>query len=432
MNDTFSKAFHWIKNAQKILLVTNQKPSIDTTSSLIALQTILLKQQKKVTAVIPGKIPEGTAFLPGINHVQKTIGKTNDIVLSISTENKSLANLSHSINENSIDIIISGENTSFSPEDISFKKSTEAFDLIICLGCKKLLDTGSVFSENAKLFSQTPTISISKDIEAEHFGTVNIIEPRQSTICEILFNVVEKNEDLKNHLDKTLSTILITGILSETEGFLSNTTSPNSLRTAASLQNYKADQSLVVEHLFKEKTYNNIKTLGLILNNFELSDSHKFCWSILDRKDFHQIDTDAKDIDHWSDQLLRHTNDSDFLALFVEFKDKTLIQLRTKNTPVDFENLRNFSDDLIFEPHKYGADISFSGKSIDDVKNGFLEALSKIQENRLSLEANTPLSTVNIEELPEKTPSIDIPQFSGKKQNAPLPVNIPFEAPEKE
>jgi nanoRNase/pAp phosphatase (c-di-AMP/oligoRNAs hydrolase) len=427
MNNTPStQTKQLIEHAQNILIIGPEKWSADSAAGVIGLFSVLKKLDKNVRAVAPESVPENISFLPNNHVVGHRIGKENDFVITISTRKSQIKNIQSVPREESFDLVISSENGMISAEDISFKKHVENFDLVITVGADSFEDCGSIFQESPELFSETPSINISANPSNEFFGKVNLVNPAASSVCEVLADFTLNY--FPEAINEQIATIFLTGILSETESFLSSTTTAKSLTLAAQLQEIGASQSEIIEHLFKEKTFANLRVLGRMMNNLQLDPIHHMAWSMMTHPDFELTETEAKDIDGWSDNLLRHTNGADFLIFFVAHPDKTVVQLRSATGNLDFSDIgQQFPDTEIV---KNGINVLFEKQSITDIKGNFLRKCAYFQEQNLQLEPGLPIQKTEIM-APLQYKKIDTdPMILKKETGAPLPPeNLPFDAP---
>ncbi|PID70789.1 hypothetical protein CSB37_00365 [bacterium DOLZORAL124_38_8] len=380
----YTELFKWFQHAQKILLVGTKDWNQDQMSAMVALQQYLQLEGKTVSLVNETKPSKAVEFLSVLQSVKPQIGHKNDFVLSIDTSEKSLENLHHIVKDGRVEIIIRGDKNPFSNKDISFKKSAESFDLIVSLGAINQESIGTPYTQNKLLFRQTPVINISNNITTESFAKFNLIQPQENSLCEILYNFFTQK---KIPITPDMSTAILTGIIDQSDSFLSENTPAESLKRAGKLQKIGANQSVIIENLYKKKSFTDLKTLGRILNNLVVAESHKLSWSVLKQNDFKSLHTTAQNIDHWSDQVLRHTNNANISCLFVEQEDDSvLIQVRSRSESFNFENTLEAIGPIT--TRRFGVDI-ISQLPLETVQEQVLSALKQYQETFLHLPEQT-------------------------------------------
>lgn len=420
-----TQALGLLKQAKEILIVGPQKWDADTASGVIALHSLLKKCGKTSLAVAPDKMPRQLHFLPGSDSVAQTLGSGNDFVISIVSAASKIKNVHATEHEGVVELVLQTEGM-LDPSNIQFKQYTEHFDLVVVMGADALEDCGKIFQEHAQLFTETPVINISVSPVNEFFGRVNYVDASASAVCELVTDMILSEPEYEKQMNPDLATVLLSGILSATESFLSPSTSAHSLELAAQLQSLGADQSEVIEHLFKQKSFANLRTLGRLLGNLQLDQTHQMAWTNITASDFELTDTSSNDLDDWSTQLLRHVNGADVVAVFIEKDDDSLIQIRTGNE-LNLEPLEKLFEGTI-DRVDYGFDLLVRGKSVPEIQSHALRIIADWQERRLRLE-KTDIRKITLEELAlpkEETPE---PKAVHKEVIPQAPENIPFEIP---
>ena len=411
----------FLSQVEKILLIGPRKISNDEICGILALQKILTKMGKKISAVIPQKIARELEFL-GTENLQNFFKKTNDFVISISTKKSKVGHVKYTILDDSVDILVTPENGNFSADDIKFKNKIENFDAIFILGADNLESLGEIFEQNPEIFSGTPIINFSASATNEFFGKVNFVDPNAVSVCEILLQNFLKNPAIEKFLDKNLTTILLTGIISATESFAEFATE-NSFLAAGKLQKMGAAQSEIIENLFKKKPLSTLKIWGQILQNLEFDENHKISWSHAQKKDFEIARANFSDLENFNSALLRHIKNADFSVIFVEREKKIWCEICSSQPTIDFSAIKkNFSAKI--SSVKNGILLEFSEQNLSAVEKKVLQILCEIQKSRLNLPENLEIKKWKIAE-----------NFVDEKKSPPpapkIPAEIPFEIPPK-
>ncbi|MCF7847070.1 MAG: hypothetical protein K9M51_03505 [Candidatus Gracilibacteria bacterium] len=420
-----SQARTLLSHAEKVLIVGSTEPAIDHVAGMLALQTLLKVQKKEVHSVLPASLPEGSDFLPEVKSIQKELVDSGNLIVSLSTKNAQVADVRQEHREGVMDLVISAKNGKFSLDCVDVRPHTGNFDAIVIIGADSLEDCGEIFSKNPELFSDVPVINISVSAGNEFFGKVNLVDAAASSVCEVLADLALADETWAKTIDKNLATTLLTGILGETESFLSGSTSARSFELAAVLQELGGDQAKVIEHLFKEKTLKNLRVLSRLLNTLNVDETHRLGWTRVNQSDFELIDAKPGDIDGWIDQLLRHVNGTDFVAMFVEEEDKTTVLIRSNADAFDLSELKTLEMGQ-WKRVRRGVNLEFPGQSIADIQSSLLRELANFQEARLSLERGQPIEKKKCIPTPPTPPTL--PLKAEEKPGEPIaPKNVPFE-----
>ncbi len=417
----------FLRRSQKILIVTREKWTGDEVAGLLALQKVLHKAGKEVIAVASQEVPKNLKFLGGEKFLKKDLGEEGDFVISLSTEKAKVDRVKYTIKDKSVDILVSPKNGFFSANDVSFQQSAGKFDLILVLGAENLDEVGPLFESHTQLFATTPIINVSVSASNDFFGKVNLVDPSRSSVCEILYELIQSTEPLRNHLDKELATVLLAGIVSRTGSFQEPATTASAFEVAAKLQELGARQADIIENIFKMKQLPTLKTWGRILGNLEMDSVHRIAWSGLAKADFELAEADPEQVESMTEELLRHTKGAELVALFIEQKKCSVIQIRSGNPNIDFMQLQKTlggRGELV--PH--GIDLTIPKKTVAEIQFEILRLIMSFQKTRLHVPEEIELQKMELEEtqnpIQTELPMTDIPNVSPTP-----PAKIPFEAP---
>ncbi len=282
-----------IKKSKEILVISPEN-SIDQKTSSFALVYLLEKLEKSVTLFSNKKDPQQISFL---SKPIKTINNLNglrDFQLIFNTKENKIIDIKTEEKEDKYTIHITPEKGAINPKDFSFVPAKFKFDLIIILGTPTLENLEETYLLNTDLFFEVPKINLDYNPRNEHYGQVNIVEETASSIGEIITELFLDNyEDL---LNKKIAQCLLTGIISSTESFQVPTTSPKAMVLSAKLIKFKADQPLIIQHLYRNKKLSFLKLWGRIMARLHWDKDKKIIWSLVSQEDFLQSSSTEEDI----------------------------------------------------------------------------------------------------------------------------------------
>lgn len=131
------------------------------------------------------------------------------------------------------------------------------YDIFISLDCgdKERLGKALFFFENAKT-----SISIDHHISNTGFGDIQVLYPKASSTCEILYDLMEENI-----IDKDIACALYTGIIHDTGIFQYSNTTEKTMVIAGRLIGYGIPYSEIIQESFYQKTYVQNQILGRTL-----------------------------------------------------------------------------------------------------------------------------------------------------------------------
>lgn len=240
-----------IRQADTILILTGQHPSVDQVTAVIALAAILRKFGKTASAMITDNPPASVQALD-IASIERNLGGPRDFVLKLDVSKVTVDKLRYEMEDSKLNIYLSPTKGSFAPSDVTFGygESSIHFDLAIVLGVPTRARIDRSYEQNSALFENIPLVNLDFHRSNENYGAVNLIEPNASSLCEML---VALSESLQSGIiDADIATALLMGIVASTDRFTAAHTSPKSLTVAAQMMAAGARQQLVVKALFRD------------------------------------------------------------------------------------------------------------------------------------------------------------------------------------
>jgi hypothetical protein len=243
-----------IRQAETILILTGQHPSIDQAASTIALTAILRKFGKKVTAVVSDEIPAGARFLP-TELVETKLGGLRDFIIKLDLRHAEVDKLKYTIEEGKLNVHVTPFSGGFDQKDVSFGYGDYQFDLILILGVASYSRIDRVYSANLDTLQSIPMINIDFHRTNEEYGAINLIEPNAASLNEILLALAESLQT--GIVDGEIATTMLTGIMASTDRFTATHTTSKALTVAAQMVSLGADHQKVVKGLYKDRGSRN-------------------------------------------------------------------------------------------------------------------------------------------------------------------------------
>lgn len=138
------------------------------------------------------------------------------------------------------------------------------------------------------------TVHLDHHIGVTGLGSINILEEKASSTCEILFNILEKTGVELNHACRQA---LYVGIMTDTGNFRYNNSTPRSHEIVAAL----IEQGLVVDDIYKQ-VYENTNYKRVVMHGIVMARAKSLCdgkliSSFLKKEDFDSIGADEVDAD---------------------------------------------------------------------------------------------------------------------------------------
>ena len=314
MNDLQKKIKSRIQAAHRALVTSHVRPDGDAIGSSLALSLALIDAGKQVQVVLADGLPDGFKYLPGAELVRT--------------------------------------------------RAEGDFDLIISVDCSDLQRIGSALDGY-----HAPDIIIDHHVTTEDFGTLNLVEPAAVATASVL---ADHMPEWGLVITAPIASNLITGLVTDTLGFRTSNTTPDSLRQVAHLMEIGADLSQLYYRSMVRRTFVEAKYWGSGLSSLQRADG--IVWATLtlaDRKASGYTGRDDADLIN----IVSSIDDADIAIMFVEqTSNTTKISWRGLKPHVDVSQIS-----LQFEGggHKAASGAELTG-SLAEVQERVLAATRKI------------------------------------------------------
>lgn len=241
------QAVELIKQANHILLVAGKQPNNDQLGAMVALDLVLKRAGKQVSAIVTGEMPKAAQILD-VRGISRDLTGIRDFIIRLDTSTVEVDKLRYEVNEDNLEVVVSPFSGNFTAQDASFDYGAYKFDLVIVVGVSQISKIDAILEENPTIFDGLHLINIDAHRSNEQYGSVNYIEPQASSVCEMLVGVLESVA--QGMIDYHVATALLTGIMSSTSGFTAPNTTAKSLTIAAQMMSGGAKQQEIVGTLF--------------------------------------------------------------------------------------------------------------------------------------------------------------------------------------
>ena len=203
-----------IEKSNKVLLLTRANPSVDGVCSMIALNDILASLGKNPTAATTGRVPEEVNHLPHISRLMDRIEPKN-LIISFDYVEGMIDKVSYKIEGNKFKLIISPKEKRINPEQVEYSYKGTDYDLVFILDSPDLESLGKLFAD-PEFYSTATTVNIDRRVNNTQFGKVNIIEPRNDSVCAIITKLLA---DSNIKLTSVAADALLFGLRASTSNF---------------------------------------------------------------------------------------------------------------------------------------------------------------------------------------------------------------------
>jgi phosphoesterase RecJ-like protein len=313
MSDLQTAIKERIGAAQRILITSHVRPDGDAIGSLLALGLALQDAGKTAQMVLTDGVPSSFKHLPGSEQIRaKTEGE---------------------------------------------------FDLIITVDCSDLKRTGDALNGY-----RNPDIVIDHHITAEAFGTLNLIEPEAVATASVLARHMRTWGLV---ITPAIAANLITGLVTDTLGFRTSSTTPEALRQAADLMEVGVNMSTLYFRGLIRRTFLAARYWGAGLSSLQRADGIVWATMTIEaRKASGYTGSDDADLIN----IVSSIDEADVAIMFVEQNaSKTKVSWRGLKSHVDVSQIaRQFNGG----GHKAASGAELSG-TLAEVQERVLAATRK-------------------------------------------------------
>ncbi len=242
-----------LKTANNVLVTVSRNPSVDQLASCIGLSLLLNKMGKHAAAVFSGEVPSTLEFLQPEETLEKNTDSLRDFIISL---DKSKADkLRYKVEDNIVRIFITPYKTSITQDDLEFSEGDFNVDVVVALGVKQQEDLDDAITAHGRILHDATVASLTVAAADGGLGSIIWAEPQASSLSELVTELAQALG--KDMVDNQIATALLTGIVSETDRFSNNKTSPQTMSASAALMAAGANQQLVASKLQEGASVND-------------------------------------------------------------------------------------------------------------------------------------------------------------------------------
>ena len=249
-----------LSRADRILIISHIRPDGDAVGSTLGLGLILEEMGKEVSLVLEDGVPKVFNHLTGTDRIIREV--------------------------------------------------VGVFDLVIVVDCSDIERIGSVLDDYGE-----PDVNIDHHPTNTQFAKLNLVRDNAVATVEIIFDLVQ---ELSYPINLPIAEALLTGLLTDSLGFRTSNTNPQTLRIAAELMEVGANLPILYRKAMLEKSVEAVKYWGQGLSGIQMED--RLVWASLSLEDRIVADYPGRD-DADLINVLARIKDADISVVFVEQKN---------------------------------------------------------------------------------------------------------------
>jgi len=234
-----------IKKSETPLILIPEKAEGAALASALALYLTLVKLNKNPAIVCPEEIPEKFSYLPSVKSITRDINAEHFYKILINVGEDNIKELSYEKIDKTLTIYLSTKASNISRESIDVESSKFTHDLIIAIAVLNMEPIRPIFALNKEFFSQTPIISIGSPFPKQ-FGAINLTEVVARFVSERMAGLTKGL--IGSDWEQKIATLLLSGIIYETNNFQSSKIDHKIFSLTASLMSSGADREEIIKH----------------------------------------------------------------------------------------------------------------------------------------------------------------------------------------
>lgn len=279
--DALSQAAAAIRNARAITAVCHENPDADTVAAALAIAYVGGLLGKETEVVSADGIPPNLHFLPGAEAVRHR------------------------------------------PE--------LAADLVVTCDAATLERVGPLMRHRDDLWSGSTLLNLDHHRTNTRFADINMVDPDAAATCQVLAELLPVLEVV---LDAPLATLLLTGIVRDTQGFSEPATAPTTLELAADLTRAGAPLAEIQRRVLGALPIQTLQVWGRLLASAIADMGGRVIYTILTPQMLHETGAKQHDADGVVEFIARST-DAEVVLLLRQLPDSaTRVSIRSAG-PVD-------------------------------------------------------------------------------------------------
>lgn len=239
-----------IKDASNILVTVSRNPSVDELSAALAMTLLLDKMDKVATAVVSGKIPPAIEFLEPGKTFDSNVDGLRDFIIAL---DKSKADrLRYKVEDDVVRVFITPYKTTITEADLTFSQGDFNVDLVIAFGVDKREDLDTAITAHGRILHDATVVTINQIAGEGSLGEIDWNDTEASSLSEMLMSLTESLQP--GMVDEPIATAILTGLVSATDRFRNDKTTPKVMTMSAQLMAAGANQQLIAEKLDEAET----------------------------------------------------------------------------------------------------------------------------------------------------------------------------------
>jgi nanoRNase/pAp phosphatase (c-di-AMP/oligoRNAs hydrolase) len=183
----------------------------------------------------------------------------------------------------------------FEASDVNVKNAAYPFDLVVTIGVANLTELGTLYATHAQMFFEIPIINLDYRAANQTFGQINLVNLTSSSVCEVVYDLISEYDS--NFIDEKIATLLLAGLIAQTNNFQSQKTTPQAFMKASKLVSLGGRQQEIITQLYRSKSLGLLRLWGRALARLRDVTADEFVYSAVTSQDIERAQARGEDID---------------------------------------------------------------------------------------------------------------------------------------
>lgn len=272
-SQVLSRVVKTLQNADSVFIAAHIQPDGDCVGSQLALAHALRALGKRVTVALDDKVPESLNFLAGVQEIAPREPGPQDVF-----------------------VYVDGSDS---------KRYGKAL--------------------NRSASGSRPVILIDHHVTNEPFGDLNLVDIEAASTAEIVMDIIHA---LGVPLTHDIAQALLAGIVTDTMGFRTASTTPATLDKATELVRHGGSIPEIIDRVYNRRSYASLRALGYAIEHSKLQG--RVIWTQIDYKTLKSLGLNGNGTSGIVTQLLT-VADADIAFVLTEKQDgKIDLSLRSR------------------------------------------------------------------------------------------------------
>lgn len=316
-----TKAAELIDKSEYVGLLLPQEPSLDCLLAGEVLTKILEDKKKKVGILGTLKNGHETAGPSLHTRLANNPELPQEFIISLNTKTSPVSQLRYEKGEENLEIILSPQRISLSPQDVSFRNGKTLCDCVISLGVEDLESLNDPLRVEPQILTETPVVNIDSSLDNKNYGEANLV--KNCPIAEIVYGLFQALE--RRPPEPEEATLLIAGILNKTEGLSSKNLHPDTLLALSELMRAGGDYEKAMEISRSGKPISLLQLIGRATVRSKMDHNTGVFWSFLTPEDFEKTGRTNQDIPYVIKTLQKEFSPKRLLTLLWQGPESGLV-----------------------------------------------------------------------------------------------------------